>query len=66
MAEWREFPAANSSAASLLPARHPWLRDIAIVFAIVSTLCYFALSEGVRSFVGFIMKILSRSVLASH
>jgi hypothetical protein len=55
-----------SPPASLLPARHPRLRDAAVSLAILSTICYFAFSEGVRSFADFIMKILTRLVHAPH
>lgn len=57
--------ACQSSAESLLPARHPRLRDTAVVLAILSTICYFAFSEGVRSFADFIIKILTRLVHAA-
>jgi hypothetical protein len=52
--------AIQSPAASLLPARHPRLRDTAIFLANISTICYFIFSEGVRGFLSFIMKILIR------
>jgi hypothetical protein len=51
---------SRNPAASLLPARHPRLRDAAIFLAILSTICYFAFSEGVRSFGDFISKIVTR------
>jgi hypothetical protein len=62
----QKLAAGRSSAARLLPARHPRLRDIAVFLAILSTICYFAFSEGVRGFAGFILKILNGLVQASH
>jgi hypothetical protein len=51
---------SRNSAASLLPARHPRLRDAAIFLAILSTICYFAFSEGVRSFGNFLLRLFTR------
>jgi hypothetical protein len=67
MAKYGQLSAVNlTSLASSLPARHPILRDSAVILAIVSTICYFAFSEGVRSFAGFLAKIASRIVPALH
>jgi hypothetical protein len=67
MASDEQDPAlSQSSTASLLPARHPRLRDIAVFLAILSTICYFTLSEGVRNFVSLILKIFTGLVHASH
>jgi hypothetical protein len=67
MASDEQKPApSQSSATSMLPARHPRLRDTAVFLAILSTICYFAFSEGVRGFAGFILKILTGLVHASH
>jgi hypothetical protein len=67
MAEYGQSPdESQSSAASLLPARHPRLRDTAIFLAILSTIFYFVFSEGVRSFASFILKIFTRLVHASY
>jgi hypothetical protein len=67
MASDEQDPAlSQSSTASLLPARHPRLRDIAVFLAILSTICYFTLSEGVRNFVSFILKIFTGLVHASN
>ena len=67
MASDEQKPApSQSSAAMLLPARHPRLRDIAAFLAILSTICYFTFSEGVRNFVSFILKIFTGLVYASH
>jgi len=67
IAECEQLPAASqSSPASLLPARHPRLRDIAVFLAILSTICYFAFSEGVRSFADFVMKIFTRLMHVSN
>jgi hypothetical protein len=51
---------------ALLPARHPMLRDAAVILAIISTICYFAFSEGVASFLGFVLKIFARLVNAAN
>jgi hypothetical protein len=65
--ECRQLPAATqSSPASLLPAHHPRLRDTAVILAILSTICYFAFSEGVRGFMAFTLKIFTWLVHASH
>jgi hypothetical protein len=53
------------AAAALLPARHPMLRDAAVILSIISTICYFAFSEGVAGFLGFVLKIFARLVHAS-
>jgi hypothetical protein len=67
MAECGQLPAVSESApASLLPARHPHLRDTAVFLAILSTICYFAFSEGALGFAGFILKIFNSLVHASH
>jgi hypothetical protein len=67
MTQRKQSPTASqNSPASLLPARHPRLRDTAVFLAILSTICYFAFSEGVRSFVGFLLMIFARLVHASH
>jgi hypothetical protein len=63
--EQKPTPSQNS-AASMLPARHARLRDIAVFLASLSTICYFAFSEGVRGFAGFILKIFNSLVHASH
>jgi hypothetical protein len=55
----------EQTAAALLPARHPMLRDAAVILAIISTVCYFAFSEGVAGFLGFVLKIFARLVHAS-
>jgi hypothetical protein len=61
MAECKQSPVAGqNSPASLLPARHPRLRDTVVFVAILSTICYFAFSEGVRSFGQFLVKIFTR------
>jgi len=61
-------PAAepHDAAEALLPARHPMLRDAAIVLAIISTFCYFAFSEGATNFLGFVLKIFARLIHASN
>jgi hypothetical protein len=51
---------------ALLPARHPRLRDAAVILAIFSTVCYFAFSQGVAGFLGFVLKIVARLVHASN
>jgi hypothetical protein len=67
MAEFRQLPAASqNSPASLLPVSHPRLRDTAVFLAILSTICYFAFSEAVRGFAGFILKIFTWLVHGSH
>jgi len=67
MAQCTQSPTASeNSPASLLPARHPRLRDTAVFLAILSTICYFVFSEGVSSFAGFLLKIFSRLVHASY
>jgi hypothetical protein len=67
MASDEQDPAlSQNSTERLLPARHPRLRDTAVFLAILSTICYFAFSEGVRGFAGFILKILTGLVQASH
>jgi hypothetical protein len=53
-------------AAALLPARHPRLRDAAVILAIISTICYFAFSQGVAGFLGFVLKIVARLAHASN
>jgi hypothetical protein len=63
--EQKPTPSQNS-AASMLPARHARLRDIAVFLAILSTIWYFTLSEGVRNFVSFILKIFTGLVHASN
>ena len=50
----------QDAAAELLPARHPRLRDAAVILAIISTVCYFAFSQGVAGFLGFVLKIFAR------
>ena len=35
--------------AQLLPARHPKLRDAAVILAIISTVCYFAFTREWRA-----------------
>jgi len=61
MAERKEWPAASQGPTeSLLPARHPRLRNTAVFLAILSTICYFAFSEGVLSFGRFFVKIFTR------
>jgi hypothetical protein len=50
---------------ALFPARHPMLRDGAVILALISTVCYFAFSEGVANFLGFLLKIFARLVHAS-
>ena len=42
------------------PVAGPRLRDTAVFLAILSTICYFAFSEGVRSFGQFLVKIFTR------
>ena len=54
------------AAMALLPARHPRLRDAAVILAIISTVCYFAFSQGVAGFLGFVLKIFARLVHASN
>ena len=54
----------QDTATALLPARHPKLRDAAVILAIISTVCYFAFSQGVAGFLGFVMKIVARLVHA--
>jgi hypothetical protein len=56
----------HNSPAGSLPARHPRLRDTAIVFAVLSTICYFAFSEGVRGFAGIVVKIFARIGLVAQ
>jgi hypothetical protein len=56
----------QDTATALLPARHPKLRDAAVILAIISTVCYFAFSQGVAGFLGFVMKIVARLVHASN
>jgi hypothetical protein len=53
-------------AAELLPAQHPMLRDTAVILALISTICYFAFSQGVAGFLGFVLKIVARLVHASN
>ncbi len=53
-------------AAALLPARHPMLRDAAVILALISTVCYFAFSQGVAGFLGFLLKTVARLVHASN
>ena len=53
-------------ATALLPARHPRLRDAAVILAIFSTVCSFAFSEGVAGFLGFLLKIVARLAHASN
>jgi hypothetical protein len=60
-------PAEDQDPATpLLPARHPRLRDAAVILAIISTVCYFAFSQGVSGFLGFVLKIVARLVHASN
>jgi hypothetical protein len=59
-------PEGQDAAAELLPARHPMLRDTAVIIAIISTVCYFAFSQGVAGFLGFVMKIVARLAHASN
>jgi hypothetical protein len=56
----------QDEATALLPTRHPMLRDAAVILAIVSTVCYFAFSQGVAGFLGFVLKIVTRLVHASN
>jgi len=56
----------QDAAAELLPARHPMLRDTAVILAIISTVCYFAFSQGVSGFLGFVLKIFARLAHASN
>jgi hypothetical protein len=56
----------QDAAAALLPARHPMLRNAAVILAFVSTVCYFAFSQGVAGFLGFVLKIAARLVHASN
>ena len=58
--------AEGQDAAELLPARHPMLRDAAVILAIMSTVCYFAFSQGVAGFLGFVLKIVARLAHASN
>ena len=55
----------QNTTTALFPARHPMLRDGAVILAIISTVCYFAFSEGVAGFLGFLAKIFARLVHAS-
>ena len=55
----------ENTATILFPARHPMLRDGAVVLAMISTVCYLAFSEGVAGFLGFLLKIFARLVHAS-
>jgi len=55
----------QNTATTLFPARHPMLRDGAVILAMISTVCYLALSEGVANFLGFLVKIFARLVHAS-
>jgi hypothetical protein len=48
----------RGSVAVLLPARHPRLLDTAFFLAIMSSICYFRFSDGVRGFGRFLVKIL--------
>ena len=57
---------SQDAAAELLPARRPMLRDAAAILAIVSTVCYFAFSQRVAGFLGFVLKIVARLVHASN
>jgi hypothetical protein len=57
---------SEDPATELLPARHPRLRDAAVILAIFSTVCYFAFSQGVAGFLGFVLKIVARLVHASN
>jgi hypothetical protein len=57
---------SSDPAAGLLPARDPVLRDAAVILAIISTVCYFAFSQGVAGFLGFVLKIVARLVHASN
>ena len=57
---------SQDPAAELLTARHPMLRDAAVILAIISTVCYFAFSQGVAGFLGFVLKIVARLVHASN
>ena len=54
------------AATALLPARHPRLRDAAVILAIISTVCYFAFSQGVAGFVSFVLKVVARVVHVSN
>jgi hypothetical protein len=56
---------SEDPATELLPARHPVLRDAAVILAFISTVCYFAFSQGVAGFLGFVLKIVARLVHAS-
>jgi len=56
----------QATAETLLPARHPLLRDTAVIVAIISTFFYFAFSEGVAGFLGFVSKIFARLVHATN
>ena len=56
----------QDTAAALLPARHPMLRDAAVILAFISTVCYFAFSQGVAGFLGFLLKIVARLAHASN
>jgi hypothetical protein len=56
----------QDSATELLPARHAMLRDAAVILAIISTVCYFAFSQGVAGFLGFVLKMVARLVHSSN
>jgi hypothetical protein len=56
----------QDAAGELFPARHPMLRDTAVILAIISTVCYFAFSQGVAGFLGFVLKIFARLAHASN
>jgi len=42
------------------------LRDAAVILAIISTVCYFAFSQGVAGFLGYVLKIVARLAHASN
>jgi hypothetical protein len=56
----------EDTATALLPARHPRLRDAAVILAFISTVCYFAFSQGVVGYLGFVLKTVARLVHASN
>jgi hypothetical protein len=56
----------QDAAMELMPARHPMLRDAAVILAFVSSVCYFAFSQGVAGFLGFLLKIVARLAHASN
>jgi hypothetical protein len=55
----------DNPATALFTTRHPILRDGAVILATISTVCYFAFSEGVAAFLGSLVKMFARLAHAS-